>query len=105
MDFAEWLDMNASKLDHRDHKPARCHTAELQEDEVKVRESVPRTLAQVWVCVQDGPQRTTELLGPPVDVDPSPVTLFGVGSDGCTETLTVSTWVTAKTRDKQQSYL
>lgn len=43
---------------------------------------------------------TTELLGPPADVDPFMVALFSIGRNGCTETLTVPSWVTAKTHKK-----
>lgn len=52
----------------------------------------------VGVCVW----HTTELLGPPADVDPSAVAVFSIGSNGCTETLTVPTWVTAKTQTIKQ---
>lgn len=59
--------------------------------------------ASVGVCIVCL-WHTTELLGPPADVDPSAVTLFSIGSNGCTETLTVPTWVTAETHTQTIKY-
>lgn len=91
------------KQDRRDRTPTHSHTVELWEtidkgEKLKelhtARDKTERWLDPSSSCEQV--PRTTELLGPPAYVDPTAVTLLSVGSDGCTETFTVSSGVTTK---------